>query len=71
MSLWGNIELKLLEQATPAQVRAEVRKIMDQAKAGGGFVLMPTAAPISLPLSPNTEANYKAFIDAGLEFGAY
>ena len=44
---------------------------MDQAKAGGGFVLMPTAAPINLPLSPNTEANYKEFIDAGLEFGGY
>jgi hypothetical protein len=71
VSVWGNIELKLLEQATPAQVRAEVRKIMDQAKAGGGFVLMPTAAPINLPLSPKTEANYKAFIDAGLEFGGY
>ena len=71
VSLWGNIELKLLEQATPAQVRAEVRKIMDQAKAGGGFVLMPTAAPINLPLSATTEANYMAFIDAGLEFGRY
>jgi uroporphyrinogen-III decarboxylase len=71
VSLWGNIELKLLEQATPAQVRAEVCKIMDQAKDGGGFVLMPTAAPINLPLFARTEANYKAFIDAGLEFGRY
>ena len=71
VSVWGNIELKLLEQATPAQVRAEVRKIMDQAKAGGGFVLMPTAAPINLPISEKTEANYKAFIDAGIEFGGY
>ena len=71
VSVWGNIELKLLEQAAPGQVRAEVHKIMDQAKAGGGFVLMPTAAPISLALSPRTEANYKALIDAGLEFGTY
>jgi uroporphyrinogen-III decarboxylase len=71
VSVWGNIELKLLEQATPGQVRAEVQKIMGQAKAGGGFVLMPTAAPINLPLSPQTEANYKAFIDAGREFGGY
>jgi uroporphyrinogen-III decarboxylase len=71
VSVWGNIELKLLEQATPGQVRAEVHKIMDQAKAGGGFVLMPTAAPISLALSPRTEANYKALIDAGIEFGTY
>ena len=71
VSVWGNIELKLLEEGTSSQVRAEVRKIMSQAKAGGGFVLMPTASPINVPLSPKTEANYKAFIDAGLEFGRY
>jgi uroporphyrinogen-III decarboxylase len=71
VSVWGNIEIKLLEQAAPGQVRAEVHKITDQAKAGGGFVLMPTAAPISLELSPRTEANYKALIDAGIEFGTY
>jgi uroporphyrinogen-III decarboxylase len=71
VSVWGNIELKLLEQGTPEQVRAEVQRIMGQAKGGGGFVLMPTAAPINLPLSSKTEANYKAFIDAGLEFGGY
>ena len=70
-SVWGNIELKLLEQGTPDQVRAEVRKIMTQAKAGGGFVLIPTAGPINVPLAPKTEANYRAFIDAGLEFGRY
>jgi uroporphyrinogen-III decarboxylase len=71
VSVWGNLELKLLEHGTPEQVRAEVGRIMDQAKAGGGFVLVPTAAPISVPLSPRTEANYKAFITAGLEFGEY
>ena len=70
-SVWGNIELKLLEQGTPDQVRAEVRKIMTQAKAGGGFVLIPTAGPINVPLAPKTEANYRAFIAAGLEFGRY
>ena len=71
VSVWGNIELKLLEHGTPEQVRAEVARIMGQAKAGGGFVLMPTAAPINLPLSPKTEENYKAFINAGLELGQY
>jgi uroporphyrinogen-III decarboxylase len=71
VSVWGNIELKLLEQGTSAQVRAEVQKIMSQAKAGGGFVLIPTAGPINVPLAPKTEANYKTFIDAGLEFGGY
>jgi hypothetical protein len=71
VSVWGNIELKLLEHGTPEQVRAEVRRIMSQAKAGGGFVLMPTAAPINLPLSQKTEDNYKTFINAGLELGEY
>jgi uroporphyrinogen-III decarboxylase len=71
VSVWGNIELKLLEQGTPAQVRAEVQQILAQAKEGGGFVLMPTAGPINVPLAPKTEDNYKAFIEAGLEFGRY
>lgn len=71
VSVWGNLELRLLEQGTPEQVRAEVRRVLDQAKEGGGFVLMPTAAPISVPLSPVTEANYRAFIEAGLEWGRY
>jgi uroporphyrinogen-III decarboxylase len=71
VSVWGNLELKLLERGSPDQVRAEVRRVMEQAKDGGGFVLMPTAAPINIPLSPKTGQNYRAFIEAGLEFGRY
>lgn len=71
VSVWGNVELKLLEHGTEEQVRNEVKRIMEQAKAGGAFILMPTAAPINVPLSPQAEANYRAFIDAGLEFGYY
>ncbi len=71
VSVWGNLELKLLENGMPAAVRREVQRIMDKAKEGGGFVLLPTASPANVPLSPQTEANLKAFIDAGLEFGRY
>jgi uroporphyrinogen-III decarboxylase len=71
VSVWGNVELKLLEHAEAGEVRAEVRRIMDQAKDGGAFVLMPTAGPINIPLAPKTEENYRALIDAGLEFGEY
>jgi len=71
VSVWGNMELKFLEQGTPEQVRQEVRRIMEKAKPGGGFVLLPTASPCSVPLSSQTEANIMAFIDAGLEFGQY
>jgi hypothetical protein len=69
--LFGNMELKVLETETPQRVRDVVRRAMEQAKDGGGFVLMPTAAPINVPLAPQTEANYMAFIDAGLESGRY
>lgn len=69
--LFGNMELKYLEQETPAEIDARVKVMMDEAKAGGGFVLMPTAAPINIPLSPRTAENYRAFIEAGLRYGRY
>ena len=71
VSIWGNIELKLLEAQSPDDVRHAVQRCMDQAKEGGGFILLPTAAPINLPLSPITEANYIAMIEAVHEFGSY
>ncbi|HEY3324754.1 MAG TPA: uroporphyrinogen decarboxylase family protein [Planctomycetota bacterium] len=69
--VFGNMELKILENETHHQVREHVKRMMAQAKDGGGYVLMPTAAPINIPLAPATEANYMAYIDAGLEFGGY
>jgi uroporphyrinogen-III decarboxylase len=71
VSVWGNMEPRVIESGAPDDVRRLVQKIMDQAKAGGGFVLLPTASPANVPLSPKTEANIMAFIDAGLEFGKY
>ena len=69
--LFGNMELKYLEQETPAEIDARVKEMMDAAKAGGGYVLMPTAAPINIPLSPKTEANYLAYFQAGIKYGQY
>jgi len=69
--LFGNMELKYLETETPAQIDARVERMMDEAKAGGGFVLMPTAAPINIPLSPKTEKNYIAYLNAGWKYGKY
>lgn len=69
--LFGNMELKVLEQGTTAEVREVVKKQMEDAKGDGGFIMLPTAAPINEPLSPQTERNYIAYIDAGLEFGVY
>jgi uroporphyrinogen-III decarboxylase len=71
MTLFGNLQLKLLERGSPAAVEQEVRRCMAAAKEGGGYIIMPTAAPINLPLSPATEENYRVFINTALECGAY
>jgi len=69
--LLGNIELRELENADPARIDALVRQAMTDAKAGGGFILMPTAAPINVPLSPRTEANYLQMIESAWRYGQY
>ena len=71
LCLFGNLQLKLLEHGTPEQVEEAVRGCMDAAKAGGGFVIMPTAAPISTPLPRQTAENYRVFIETALECGGY
>lgn len=71
LCLCGNIQLKDLEYASVDQMRRIVQKCMDDAKEGGGYVILPTAAPINTPLSPITERNYKVFIDTALELGVY
>ncbi|MBC8497250.1 MAG: hypothetical protein ISS57_04450 [Anaerolineales bacterium] len=71
MCIFGNIQLKLLEAGTQEMVEEEVRKCMHAAKEGGGFVVMPTAAPIDTPLSSQTEENYLRFIEAVINYGQY
>ena len=71
LCLFGNLQLKLLEHGTEQEVRDCVKGCMDAAKEGGGYVIMPTSAPINIPLSPKTEANYRVFIQTALEYGQY
>ena len=52
-------------------MRAEVRRVLEAGKPGGRFVIMPTAAPINVPLAEKTEALYRAYIDEALALGAY
>ncbi len=71
MCLFGNLQLKLLETGTGDEVAAAVRACMDAAKDGGGYIIMPTAAPINTPLSPRTADNYRRFIETAVELGDY
>lgn len=71
MCLFGCIQLKVLEHGSKCEVREAVRACMASAKQGGGYVIMPTAAPINSPLDFRTEENYLHYIDTALELGAY
>ena len=71
MCIFGNLQLKLLENGTEDAVRSAVKLCMDSAKGSTGYVIMPTASPINVPLNKNTERNYRAFIETALELGRY
>lgn len=71
LTLFGNIELKALEHATANEVEALTRRAVAEGKPGGRFILMPTAAPISIPLTPKTGENYRRYIETALECGKY
>ena len=71
LCLMGNIQLRDLETLSAADMRTVVSLTMAEGKPGGGFVIMPTAAPINADLSPVTERNYRIFIETALELGAY
>jgi len=69
--LFGSMQLKLLENGAREDVVRETRRMMLAGKPGGRFVLMPTAAPINVPLREKTIENYRAYIDTALEYAAY
>ena len=71
ISIFGNLQLKLLELASAEEVARAVIECMDAAKAGGGYVIMPTAAPINTPLDKKTEENYSCFIETALKHVRY
>lgn len=71
MALFGNIQLRDLENATPEEMEKITKECLQDGMEGGGFVIMPTAAPINTPLSPKTEANYITFIETAIRDGTY
>lgn len=71
MCLMGAVQATTLENGTPAQMETEVREAIHAAAAGGGFVLLPTAAPFMLPLTPRCLENATAFYAAAQRYGRY
>ncbi len=67
LTLLGNLEFDDLEHKKPAQIREHVR---DQLSCGTNRLILTTSAgPIS-QVSRRLVDNYKAWIDAALEFGS-
>ncbi len=64
------VDVVSLDVTDPTNIR-ETKRMMLVGKEGGRFVLMPTAAPINVPLRAKTEQNYRAYIDTALEYAAY
>ena len=69
--LMGAMELRMLETGTPEQIREEVRRSVEMAGEGGGYIAVTTATASTTPLAAKTEANYIAWIEANLAFGLY
>lgn len=73
LCLMGNIEMREIENEYVDKARIDmlVREAMDAAKAGSGFMLMPTSFPITIPLPLKTEENYIQMIDSARKYGRY
>ena len=69
--IFGNMQLKYLEQESEKEIADRVKYMMDHAKEGGHYVLLPTAAPINIPLEERTKRNYITMIETALAYGKY
>ncbi len=67
--LMGNVEERLFEIGTKADVEKQVKRAIKQAASTGGFILCPTAMPITTPLKGKIQRNIIHYIDCGLKYG--
>ncbi len=71
MCLMGAIQAHTIETAGPDDVRRQVRDAIEAGGPGGGFVLLPTAAPFVIPLPDRVLANLEAMYQAAHDYGRY
>jgi len=69
--LIGNIEERLLEIGSKEEIERQVKKAIEEGASGGGFILSPTAMPITTPLKKKTQQNIIHYIDCGLKYGRF
>jgi uroporphyrinogen-III decarboxylase len=67
--LIGNIEERLFEIGSKIDIEKQVKKVVEQVADTGGFILCPTAMPISTPLKRKIQQNIIYYINCGLKYG--
>jgi uroporphyrinogen-III decarboxylase len=65
-AIGGNLPISTLAVGTPEDVRAVVKKLIDDCAKGGGYIMMTGAVVENIP-----PANVKMMIDACKEYGVY
>ena len=68
VTLIGNIEERLFEAGSKADVEEAVARAMEQMR-GGRFILCTTAMPLTTPLKKEIQENVIHYIDCGLKYG--
>jgi uroporphyrinogen-III decarboxylase len=67
LTLIGNVQIRDIAQAKPAQIREKVRTIIEE--GGSSHLIVTTTGTPLEKMDKTTENNYHALIDAVLEFG--
>lgn len=67
----GAVQALVLERGTAEEMRAHMREAIEVGAPGGGFVLLPTAAPFMVPLDERCLANARIMYEVAHEFGRY
>ncbi|MCD6563976.1 MAG: hypothetical protein J7K23_08715 [Thermoproteales archaeon] len=67
--LIGNIEERLFEIGTKEVIEKYVAKAIREGASNGGFILCPTAMPLTTPLKKEIKENIIHYIDCGLKYG--
>ncbi len=65
----GNIQIGDIYAAPTQHIIDEVKRNIDAAAPGGGYVLAPTASPHTEVLTEQTVRNYVAMVEAAVEYG--
>ena len=68
ITLIGNIQYDEFRSATPEQLAAAVRTVLDECR-GSRFILSPTAGPFDPEADVRVLRNYRVFMDTAWEYG--